>query len=180
MTGVVVTGPIDGILDHSSLDDIPKLVCLPLMPLGIVLIALEIGIDYLSRPSVGRQKFGNLVSLARNHNKPSPIKDYDLLWSLVAEAQHYCPYGREIVTLYCLDEVIKDDFDDRHVDRTGANVFYNSPEVIYQLFGELEIQQSLDKLSSGCPEHGDDCIVYRLFGVQNPIETYRDRLSRLS
>lgn len=180
LTGIAATGPIDGILDHNSLNDIPKIVCLPLLPLGLFLIGLELGIDYVFRPSVGRRKFENLVSLARNHNKPGPIKGYDALWSLEAEAQHYCSYGAEIVRLYALNGVIIDDFIDRFVDRGDSNTFHNPPEVIYQLFDELGVQQSIDRLKEGCPEHGDDCTVYRFFGLKNPIETYNNRLAKAS
>lgn len=169
--GVFATQPIDGILDHNSLLDIGKIVGLPLMIPAILVGGIEIVIDYVFRRDIGKRKLDNIVKLTRNHSGQEPSRNYDILYSIEAEANARCPYGADIVHLYSVDLTVKDDFKDRKKD--GPRNFFNMPyEEAMRIFEGLGIQEKVDRINSMSLDEKVHSAPLRFFGLNNPVETY--------
>ena len=178
-SGMTATVGIDGWLDHDSVGDIPKIIVSPLaIPLGTAFIGLELAVDLMTRPSVAKHKFHNLVEMARNNNKIHPSRSYDMYWSLEAEAAQYCERSRTMVHLRALSGEIAYDWLSQSWDKNGINIFHFKKEEVYDIFERLGVKQMLEIADRDCEKHGKECLADTVIQRHNPIDTYEEYLKK--
>lgn len=173
ITGVFATQVIDGILDHKSFEDVIKIGGIALMPPGILLVLTEIGLDYVFRRDVGKRKLQNLKDLIKKHNGCEPCRNYDLFYSIEAEASKRCKYGADIIHLYSINWTVKDDFSDRKTDGP-SNLFNMHRNEAYAIFEKLKVPQMVARLENVPVEELTQSAPYRCFGLKDPRVTYEN------
>jgi hypothetical protein len=180
LTGGIACQPIDTILDKNfSAEGIYfGITSAILWPIAYSLMGLEIGIDSLFRKEIGHKKIENLRKLSRLHDTPTDVRMYDLLWSIQAEASQH-PYGEEVVFLYSLDKILKDDYRDFFQDRFQNNFFRMPESSALSRLEELGTKKILDKLKSVSLSELEKSPPYRVFGIRDPFNRYEELKEKL-
>lgn len=157
--------PIDAWVDHDNIRQMAVQTAFApfILPAAAAFSGLEIAIDLIFRRDIGLRKVNNLIKLAKLNNTALPERNYDILWSLEAEASRH-PYGEETVMLHSLCLSLWDDYTDRKND--GENNFFNMPkEKVDYLFKQLKVKEKYDLVNRALRE-GKTPLAVKVFGLR--------------
>lgn len=175
-TGQCISEPVDALLDGDFRESAWKLLPVPLIPVAAALVALEIGVDLLTRPRTGLRKLKNIMDTMRYHAVPGPKKNFDILWSIEAEAVRRCPSAEDMFGLYSLTLTIRDDFKDYLSDPPGKNIFSLQWDDVQASFKEQKVTEKHERVFYGCPDCGKECVVHAFLDkalLEDPTNLYR-------